>query len=392
MKKELSTYIRSRKEEFLEMADYFFDHPELGLKEFQAKERICSSLRKEGFEVEEGIYGFETAFRAKYQIGEREEIRLGLLCEYDALEGLGHACAHHMQAPSILLAAYALKEVLKEKFNNFSIVVYGTPAEETVGAKVMMSERGAFEDIDIAFMMHGSPITTTDIKSMALSNFDVIFHGTSAHAALAPEKGRSALDGVLLLCQGIEFLREHVLEDTRMHYTITDAGGPANVVPKKAKMKISLRSYDRSYLNTVVERVKKIVEGAAMMTETSSEIIETKALDSKIPVLSLNDLLMENAKEVNAPRIRPAREKTGSTDFGNVMYRVPGSCIRVAFVPEGSSSHSDIYIEKGKDGEAHEAILLASEIIAYTCYDLLANPKKMQEIQEEFQRRKEEKK
>ena len=126
-----------------------------------------------------------------------------------------------------------------------------------------------------------------------------------------------------------------------------------------------------------------------MMTETSCEIIQTKALDSKIPVLSLNELLMENAKLLSAPRITPPREKTGSTDFGNVMYRVPGSCIRIAFVPEGSSSHSDVYLEKGKTEEAHDAILLASKILAYTAYDLISNPENLKKIQKEFKEKKE---
>lgn len=381
MKELLSKYIDKEKERILKMADSIFDSPELGLEEFQAVDKIKGYLKEHDFVVEENIYGFETAFRATYVLGSGG-VSIGLLCEYDALEGLGHACAHHMQGPSIIATAVALKEVLREE--NFKIVVYGTPAEETLGAKVMMTERGAFQDIDVALMMHGSPTTTTDIKSMALSNFDIIFHGTSAHAALAPEQGRSALDGILLMSHGIEFLREHVKEDTRMHYTITDAGGAANVVPKLAKAKLSLRSYDRQYLDTVVERVKKIVQGAAMMTETECEIIQTKALDSKIPVLSLNELLMKNANLLSAPRITAPREKTGSTDFGNVMYRVPGSCIRVAFVPVGSSSHSDIYIEKGKSEEAHEAILLAAKILAYTAYDLISKPETLKKVQEEF--------
>lgn len=385
MKELLAKYIEEHKQNILEMADFIFDHPELGLEEFQAITEIKKYLKESGFTLEENIYGFETAFRAKYQVG-KGGVSIGLLCEYDALEGLGHACAHHMQGPSIIATAVALKEVLKDY--HFNLVVYGTPAEETLGAKVVMCEKGAFSDIDIALMMHGSPTTTTDVRSMALSNFDVLFHGVSAHAALAPEKGRSALDGILLMMQGIEFLREHVKEDTRMHYTITDAGGAANVVPKLAKAKISLRSYDRKYLDSVVERVKKVIQGAAMMTETSCEIIQTKALDSKIPVLSLNELLMKNAELVSAPRITPPREKTGSTDFGNVMYRVPGSCIRIAFVPEGSSSHSDIYLEKGKTEEAHNAILLASKILAYTAYDLIAEPENLRKVQEEFQEKK----
>lgn len=386
MKELINKYIDQIAPEILGMADSIFDDPELGLNEFRAMKKITDFLRKNDFNVEENIYGFETAFRATYKSG-KGGVNIGLLCEYDALEGLGHACAHHMQGPSIIAAAVALKEVLKGY--DFNIVVYGTPAEETLGAKVPMEKNGAFQDIDVALMMHGSPTTTTDIKSLALSNFDIIFHGVSAHAALAPEKGRSALDGLLLLFQGIEFFREHVKEDTRMHYTIVDAGGPANVVPKYAKAKVSLRSYDRNYLNDVIRRFKNIVEGAAMMTETTCEIIETKSLDSKIPVLSLNKILMDNAAELNAPRIEPPREKTGSTDFGNVMFKVPGSCIRIAFVPLGTSSHSEKFIECGKNDDAHNAILLAAKILANSSYDLISKPELYNEVREEFKKNKE---
>lgn len=386
MKELINKYIDQIAPEILGMADSIFDDPELGLNEFRAMKKITDFLRKNEFNVEENIYGFETAFRATYKSG-KGGVNIGLLCEYDALEGLGHACAHHMQGPSIIAAAVALKEVLKGY--DFNIVVYGTPAEETLGAKVPMEKNGAFQDIDVALMMHGSPTTTTDIKSLALSNFDIIFHGVSAHAALAPEKGRSALDGLLLLFQGIEFFREHVKEDTRMHYTIVDAGGPANVVPKYAKAKVSLRSYDRNYLNDVIRRFKNIVEGAAMMTETTCEIIETKSLDSKIPVLSLNKILMDNAAELNAPRIEPPREKTGSTDFGNVMFKVPGSCIRIAFVPLGTSSHSEKFIECGKNDDAHNAILLAAKILANSSYDLISKPELYNEVREEFKKNKE---
>lgn len=385
MKEKLNKYIDGISKEIIEMADSIFDNPELGLKEYKSVAKIKNYLIENGFSMEENIYGFETAFRAKYKVN-NGGVRIGLLCEYDALEGLGHACAHHMQGPAIIATAVALKNILKDY--DFEIVVYGTPAEETIGSKVKMSKEGAFRDIDIALMMHGSPMTTTDVKSMALSNFDVEFHGISSHAALAPEKGRSALDGILLMFHGIELLREHVKEDTRMHYTIVDAGGPANVVPKFAKAKVSLRSYDRKYLNHVVERFKKVALGASIMTETSCDVIETKSLDSKIPVLSLNDIIMENAKLVNAPKIEPPREKTGSTDFGNVMYLVPGSCIRIAFVPSGTASHSDKFIECGKNEDAHKAIIYAAKILADSAYDLISNKELFEKVQNEFKERK----
>nr|WP_307775164.1 M20 family metallopeptidase [uncultured Cetobacterium sp.] len=381
MKNKIFDNIDENRNILLELGDYIFDNPEIGLEEYKSSEKIIEILEENGFKIEKGLGGFETAFRAIYENGNNGP-SIGLLCEYDALENIGHACAHHLQGPSIIGAALALKTILKDQ--NFKIVVYGTPAEETIGAKVKMVDEGYFQDIDVALMMHGAPDTTTDIKSLALSNFTVKFHGTSAHAALAPEKGRSALDGVLLLFQGIEFMREHIRDEARIHYTISNAGGPANVVPKYAEAKFSIRSYNREYLNHIIERFKKVVQGASLMTETDYEIIETKSLDNKIPVLKLNEVLMSNAQIVNAPRISPPREKTGSTDFGNVMYRLPGSCIRVAFVPTGTSSHSDEFLNAGKSEEAHSAIILAAKILAGSAFDLIINKEILNEIKEEF--------
>ena len=386
MKKIINEKIEEISHELIEMSDYIFDNPEIGLEEYKSSEIIIGKLEENGFKVERGIAGMETAFRAIYENG-FDGPSIGLLCEYDAIEGMGHACGHHMQGPTIIGAAIGVKEVLKEE--NYKIIIYGTPAEETIGGKIEMVKEGFFRDIDVALMMHASPTTTTDVKSLAMSNFKVTFHGTSAHAALAPERGRSALDGLLLLFQGIEFMREHIKEDTRMHYTITNAGGPANVVPKVAEARFSLRSYDRVYLNSVIERFKKVVQGAALMTETTSEVEEVKSLDNKIPVIKLNDILIENAKIIDAPRITPPREKTGSTDFGNVMYQVPGSCIRIAFVPEGTSSHSEEYLKSGKKKEAHNAVIMAAKILANSSYDLISNDNLLKEIKEEFKANKE---
>ena len=369
--------------EMTEMADDIFDHPEIGMEEFHAHKLLTDWLEKEGFEVEKSVVGIETAFKAVYSHGEGGP-NIGLLCEYDALPGIGHACGHHMQGPAILAAAKALKDAdIKEPY---TITVYGTPAEESVSGKIKMIQNGCtFEELDVALMMHGGPATQVDVKSLANTKYKVIFHGVSSHAAIKPEKGRSALDGLILAFQGIEFLREHVSSDVKMDYTVVNCGGtPANVVPAYAEASAYVRSYNRAYLNSVCERFEKVLKGAAMMTETEVEIIKEKEVDNKIPVLILNDLVMKQAEEIHAPQIAPAREKTGSTDFGNVMRRVPGTCARIAFVAPGAAAHSQEYIEAGKTEAAHNAVIYGAKIIAGTALELIENPELLKKVKEEF--------
>lgn len=371
--------------EMTAMADDIFDHPEIGLEEFHAQKVLTDWLEKEGFVIERGVAGVETAFKAVYRHGEGGP-NIGLLCEYDALPGIGHACGHHMQGPSILAAAKALKDA--EIREPYVITVYGTPAEESVSGKIRMIQNGCtFEELDVALMMHGGPATQVDVKSLANSKYKVIFHGVSAHAAIKPEKGRSALDALILAFQGIEFLREHVNSDVKIHYTVVNCGGtPANVVPAYAEASVYVRSYNRAYLDTVCRRFEKVLKGAAMMTETEVEIIEEKKVDNKIPVLTLNDLVMKQAEEIHAPQIAPAREKTGSTDFGNVMRRVPGTCARIAFVAPGAAAHSQEYIEAGKTEAAHDAVIYGAKILAGTALELIENPELLKQAKEEFRK------
>lgn len=372
--------------ELTAMADQIYDLAEPGMEEFQSSKLLANYLQNHGFTVEMGIAGLPTAFRAVYEQGEGGP-SFGFLAEYDALKDIGHACGHHMQGPSVIGAALTLKDICKEQ--SYKIVVYGTPAEETIGGKIIMQEKGCFQDIDIALMMHAAPTTCVDLRCMALECFYVNFHGVESHAAMSPDKGKSAFDAALLSFQGIEFLREHVKEDSRMHYTVLDAGGPSNIVPGRTRAEYTLRSYSTDYLeNVIVPRFYDIIKGACLMTGTTYDIERSYPFKAKIPCITLNDLIMENAGQFDAPQITGPREKTGSTDFGNVMYDVPGCCIRTAFVPEGTSAHSKEYLDAGKTDKAHAALRSGSEILAGTCVDILENPELLQKIKEEFQERK----
>ena len=380
--------VHLHREELLSMADFICDNPEVGLKEYKACVMLADYLRQNDFSVELGAGGLETAFRAEWKNGEGGP-SIGLLCEYDALEDIGHGCGHHIQGPSILGAAVALRETISKNIP-FTLVVYGTPAEETEGGKIIMLENGCFKDIDVALMMHASSTGTgVDLRTMALTTLSVKYKGQGAHAAIRPEQGRSALDALLIAFHGVECLREHVPDDVRLHYAITDGGMPANAVPAHAAAQLIVRSYDRTELEHVLTRIQKILDGAALMTETECEVCRGRDMDNSIPVPELNELLMKNATLAGAPRLALPREKTGSTDFGNICYRIPGACIRVASdggVPV--PGHTKEAAAQGKSPENHAAMLYGSKILAATTYDLITSSEKLMEIKSQFAEQK----
>ena len=389
LKKLLGEVIEMHRAELCKMADLIYDFAEKSAEEYKSMELLTDYLQNEGFTVERGI-ALDTAFRATWDNcraavddeGKNTAPVLGILVEYDALEDIGHACGHHMQGPAGIGAAIAIKEVMKDY--PFKLVIYGTPAEETLGGKIVMLDAGYMKELDLALMSHGSPNTSVDEKCMALENFVVTFHGLKSHAAISPDEGRSALDAALLSFHAIEMLREHVKDDTRMHYTIRNAGGPPNVVPDLTVAEYTLRSYSTSYLNTVVERFYNILKGAALMTETTYDIQRDLPFKSKIVCHSVNDLLMKNAAYEKAPSIAAPRKKTGSTDFGNVLYEIPGSCIRIAFTKPDAQPHSQEYLEAGKTDKAHDAICYAAKIMADTFCDVITTPGLLTQIKEEF--------
>lgn len=389
LKKLLGEVIEMHRAELCKMADLIYDFAEKSAEEYKSMELLTDYLQNEGFTVERGI-ALDTAFRATWDNcraavddeGKNTAPVLGILVEYDALEDIGHACGHHMQGPAGIGAAIAIKDVMKDY--PFKLVIYGTPAEETLGGKIIMLDAGYMKELDLALMSHGSPNTSVDEKCMALENFVVTFHGVKSHAAISPDKGRSALDAALLSFHAIEMLREHVKDDTRMHYTIRNAGGPPNVVPDLTVAEYTLRSYSTSYLNTVVERFYNILKGAALMTDTTYDIQRDLPFKSKIVCYSVNDLLMKNAAYEKAPSIAAPRKKTGSTDFGNVLYEIPGSCIRIAFTKPDAQPHSQEYLEAGKTDKAHDAICYAAKIMADTFCDVITTPGLLTQIKEEF--------
>ncbi len=371
--------------ELVPVADEIFDNPEPGYKEYKAAALLCGWLRARGWQVETGTGGLDTAFRAEYKNGEGGP-SIGLLAEYDALP-MGHACGHHLQGPIILAAAEALRLAGIDK--PFTLVVYGTPAEEGFGGKKDMIEAGCFKDIDVSLMTHAASNTTVDIKSYAGAEFEVTYTGVQAHESLAPEKVRSGLDALILAMQGVEFLRGHVREDVKFFCKINACHGmPGHTNNTLAVGVFSFRTYQAADVALISRRLEKVFRGAAEMTETAVEIRQIARTLGKIPSLSLNRIIMDNAAYLNAPSILPFRDRTGSTDFANVTHILPGAVSRFPLVPEGNPSHSQIYLDYGKSKEAHDGIALGAKLIALSALDLIEQPQLMREVKEEFESRK----
>lgn len=381
-KQKLYEIIDGMRDKLADISDFIHDNPETGNKEFKAHQLLTQIFEEHGFQVEKEVVGLSTAFCATYSIGTGGP-NIGLLCEYDALEGLGHGCGHNLQSAAIAGAALALAQGLGTSPAN--IIVYGTPAEETTSAKLPMAKAGVFDNLDIAFMMHASDRTTVDGKSLAVNLVDFVFEGKAAHAAIAPEKGISALDAVLMTFNGIEYLREHVRSDVRMHGIITDGGKAANIVPERAAAQFYIRANDRPHLDTVVERVYNVARGAALATGAKLSINEVKAYDNKINSATVNKVLLNHAEAVGAKDITPPRQFTGSTDFSCVTYRVPGACLRVAFVPFDTPSHSTEWVLAARSPMAHDALIVAAKAIAGSCYDLIDNPDLLRQVKLEFE-------
>ena len=270
----IASWINSHEQELLETADYIFRHPELAYQETLSSKCLAGYLEKQGFRITYKTAEIDTAFTAVWTNGTiQQKPILGLLAEYDALAELGHACGHNLLGTAVAAAACALKSDMEANHTPGTIRVYGCPAEEIMSGKIVMNDHGVFNDLDVAVTWHPfdrNRISNDIWQSQDIKNYT--FHGVSAHASKSPENGRSALDAAELMNIGVNYLREHVPLDVRMHYAYIDNGLPANVVPDFAKTNYFIRSSRRARTEDASKRVDDCAKGAAMMTGTTVDI------------------------------------------------------------------------------------------------------------------------
>lgn len=439
---------------FTELSDKIWEYAELSLKEFKSTEEYCRVLESLGFEVERDVAGIPTAFLGKYGSGKPV---IGILGEYDALSGLsqvggatercelvkggtGHGCGHNMLGAGALAAAYGIKEYLKSTGNEGTVIFYGTPGEEGGAGKAFMAKEGLWQSLDCALTWH--PGDANEIATGTCNSCIQILYkykGVASHAAGDPEHGRSALDAVELMNIGVQYLREHTKDDARIHYAMIDGGGASpNVVQPTASVLYMVRSKLVRDALALTERVDKIADGAALMTETSYERVFIDGCSNTVPNHTLEKLCYDNmlalpmieytdeerayADKLKAtyetyglPGISTIYDKNaekyvadmtdggkkplndfvvplysgyhfsaGSTDVGDVSWQTPTVQVYTACFTAGAPGHSWQNVSCGKTSIGHKGLIYAAKIMAASAVDLFENPELLAAAKAEF--------
>ncbi len=444
-KRDLLDWLDANQAIFTQMADEIWANPEVALEEVKASRLQAEVLEEHGFQISWGSGGLPTAFIASWGKGKPV---IGFIGEYDALKGLsqkaqptqepitpgdpGHACGHNLLGTGALAAALVIKNWLEEHGKEGTVRYYGCPAEETLVGKVYMARDGAFDDLDAAFNFHPGYTNSPSKGSMVgLNNLKFRFHGKSAHAGGAPHLGRSALDAVELMNVGVNYLREHVEENVRIHYAITHGGDLPNVVPPEAEVWYFVRAPHRDQVDAVTNRVRKIAQGAAMMTETTVEEIFITGCYNVLNNAYLADLQYANMQEIgeiaftdeekafarqvgagypaeqvegmykslhipdelhgepligaNFPAQDEGRFETGSTDVGDVSWITPLSWLNTACFAIGATGHSWGIVATCAGSIGHKGMLHAAKTMALTAMDLFQDPQHLRKAREEFE-------
>ena len=450
--------IDDNKDIFLSVSDQIWDYAELSLKEFQSAELYCKTLRELGFSVTEKLCGIDTAFCGSYGSGKPV---IGILGEFDALSGLsqqagatvpcpvqpdgsGHGCGHNLLGAGSMAAAVAVKAYLEKTGAPGTVIFYGCPGEEGGAGKAFMAREGLWKQLDAALCWHPGDANQT-ITGTNNSCIQVLykFSGVAAHAAGNPHVGRSALDAVELMNIGVQFLREHMTPDCRIHYAITNSGGISpNVVQSRADVLYMVRANKVADSVALQSRVDDIAKGAALMTGTSYERVFIDGTAETLPNFTLEKALYENMAAIGVPHVsdgdmalaaalkasyppsdaslgtgarfdaqirrevealtengsRPVNDflmplysgtdfSPGSTDVGDVSWLTPTAQIETAAWPSGVPGHSWQIVACGKSNMAHNAMLFAGKTLAATAIDLLTQPELLAAAQAEFRQR-----
>ncbi|HUS77781.1 MAG TPA: amidohydrolase [Patescibacteria group bacterium] len=442
-------WIDSNSDRLVEISEAIWGYAELGFVEFKSAKLLSDELEGHGFNVERGVAGIPTAFTATWGSGSPT---IGIMGEYDALPGLsqkavprkepidegapGHGCGHNIHGTSGVGGALAVRYAMERLRIPGTIRFYGCPAEEMLSGKVWMVREGVFDGVDAVLSHHPGQVNYGSLSSSNANNA-VKFHyyGKTSHAAGSPEQGRSALDAVELMNMGVNYLREHVIQDARIHYVIEDGGGQPNVVPGYSKSWYLIRAPERDQLEPIYNRILKIAEGASLMTETRLKVEFVKGIYNKIPSRTLSDLVINNMREIGPPEytdeemrfaeeiaksISPAAKRNslrkskrpnweelmdvvidrsvpdawnegevshGSTDVSDVSWNTPTMEFGTATYVLGTPGHSWQNTAMSGMSIGHKSLVFASKVMATSALDLMTKPALLKAAKDELARR-----
>ena len=374
--------VDARASMLIEASHAIHENPELNFEEHFAHELLTGILEDEGLAPTRNAYDLDTAFEAS---AGSSGPTVAVLCEYDALPDIGHACGHNIIATAGLGAGLAAAAVAERMGGNLRIL--GTPAEEGGGGKVFMGERGAFENIDAALMVHPASGDLVKMNTIAIHRLQVEFDGQAAHAAASPHRGKNALDAAVLGYQNVAALRQHIRTDERIHGIFTDAGRKPNIVPEHSAMEWYVRSKNLKTLEPLKKRVLSCLEAGAMassctMTHTWVDPYYADMVDNE----TICTLYAANAKRLGRNPIEPDAENkvVGSTDMGNVSYLVPSIHPMIAVAPHGVPIHTPDFANHARSEAGDRGVIDGAKILAMTVVDLWANNGNLESAQQEF--------
>ena len=370
---KIITAIDSVADLILSISHQIHAQPETAYQEIFASNLLADTLESFGFQIERGVAGIPTAFRASK--GNPNGPRVAFLAEYDALPEIGHACGHNIIATSALSAGIGLGAVVNDLPGQ--VLVIGTPAEETSGAKVAMVKLSIFNDVDAALMIHPYAGNYTLTESLALDAIQVEYFGKPAHAAAAPWDGKNALDALILLFTSLNALRQQIKPDARIHGIITHGGVAPNIIPDYTVGRFYLRAQTRAYLNELVEKFNACVQAAAAATGTRAE---TSHFESSFDDIANNVTLAQRmtdymSQSLGAGSFSTKPDSSGSTDMGDVSHVVPGIHVNID-ITNGQKffPHTREFCLAAASAYADQALLRAGKGLALTGYDFLNDP------------------
>jgi len=387
LKKQVMEKVEVLFPELVRVSRTIHDRPELGYEERSAAALLTDFLRQQGFDVEPGIGGIETAFRASRSSSPGPTV--AFLAEYDALPKLGHACGHNLIAAASVGAGAALASTFPACAGTVRVI--GTPAEEMHGGKIRLIEEGCFAGIDAALMFHPSVRNAVVKRTLAMTELRFAFRGKSSHAAAAPELGINALDAMVLAFSGINALRQQISDDARIHGIITRGGDAPNIIPAFTEARVAVRALERPVMENLVERVHGCIEGAARAAGCTFEVeVLGPVYEGMMPNRTLAAVFQEKIEALGIVIDDPDELRfIGSSDIGNVSRTVPAIHPELAICGFESMPHTTGFAEAAR-GEAGEAVMKkAACALALTGLSVLRDPGLRDKMVLEFRKQRE---